>query len=328
MRILLIRLVLAAAMALAFASLIAARPAGAASLRPMVEVASDLVTLGDLFAGAGDLAGRPVFRAPAAGVTGALPVADALTAARVAGLAVDGRPDFAAVTVVRRSRIIDADAFARLVAAAAAARLAIAQSDVAVDFDGTVPAVDADAAAAAPAVLSSLSLQPASGRFEAAVAVDVGAERQTVRLTGRAYETVTLPVLARPLDRRDVIGAGDLTTARFERRYVPARALLDAREIADMAARRPLRAGDILTAGDVEPPRLVRRGELVTVVLRRPGLMLSARGRALADGAKGETVAVLNEQSRRTIQGTVLADGLVEAEGAAAPANLIAQATN
>ena len=48
--------------------------------------------------------------------------------------------------------------------------------------------------------------------------------------------------------------------------------------------------------------------------------MLSARGRALGDGAKGDIVSVLNEQSKRTIQGVVTAAGTVEVTASGAPA--------
>ena len=79
-----------------------------------------------------------------------------------------------------------------------------------------------------------------------------------------------------------------------------------------MAAKRPLRAGELVATADIEPPRIILRGDLVTLQYSRPGLMLSARGRALGDGAKGDLVSVLNEQSKRTIQGVVTRAGTVE----------------
>ena len=86
------------------------------------------------------------------------------------------------------------------------------------------------------------------------------------------------------------------------------------------SAKRPLRAGEVIATADVEQPRVILRGDLVTLQYSRPGLMLSARGRALGDGAKGDIVSVLNEQSKRTIQGVVTAAGTVAVTASGGPA--------
>ncbi|MEQ1439358.1 flagellar basal body P-ring formation chaperone FlgA [Fontimonas sp. SYSU GA230001] len=76
--------------------------------------------------------------------------------------------------------------------------------------------------------------------------------------------------------------------------------------------RRPLAAGTVLTANDAEPPRLVRRGESVTVIGRSGGLEVRASGTALADGAQGSRVKVRNDTSKRVVEGVVTAAGTVE----------------
>ena len=63
-RLFFLRLVGATVLAALAALLITLRPAGAASLKPTVTVTADVVTLGDLFDGAGDLAGTPPRRSP------------------------------------------------------------------------------------------------------------------------------------------------------------------------------------------------------------------------------------------------------------------------
>lgn len=326
MRTLFIRLTVAAVMALACAGFIASRPVDAATLRQTVAVDGPIVTLGDLFKDAGTLANQPVFRAPELGVTGALPAIQALAAARVSGLGITSLPDFANVAVTRRSQIVDSAAFTRLIATAAASRLSAGIDDVAVDFDMSVDPVTA-ALGASPLSLVSFTLQPLSGRFEASIAVEGLPAGHQLHLTGRAYETVAVPVLTRPLARRDVIAAADIATARMERRLLPAQALLASDMVIGKAARRSIRAGDVISSIDVEEPRLVTRGEMVTLSFRRPGMTLTAKGKALSDGAAGEVISVFNEQSRRTIQGTVAASGLVEV-GGLAPINVLADARN
>lgn len=307
-----LRILLAAVIASLAAGFIATHQASAAELRQRVEVDNAIVTLGDLFEGAGDLAGRAVFRAPDLGVAGALPAADAIRAAAAAGLSVDRLPVFSSVTVVRRAVTVDASTIKTLVTAAATTRMGVAADNIEIVFDGTIAPVAAAATAATPATLSDFVLQPESGRFNATIAIDVGGEDRTVSVNGRAVETMAVPVLNRPIDRRDVVHASDVAIVRIDKRRVPGAAVIDTSDLVDMAAKRPLRAGEIIATADIEPPRIILRGDLVTLQYSRPGLTLSARGRALGDGAKGDLVSVLNEQSKRTIQGIVTGAGIIE----------------
>jgi flagella basal body P-ring formation protein FlgA len=82
-------------------------------------------------------------------------------------------------------------------------------------------------------------------------------------------------------------------------------------EIVGQAARRRLRADDTLSTSDIEAPVLVERNNQVVLRLQTAQMSLSVKGRALADGAEGETVRVLNSASKRTIEGVVRADGSV-----------------
>ncbi|WP_169453558.1 flagellar basal body P-ring formation chaperone FlgA [Pleomorphomonas oryzae] len=318
----LLRIVLAAVLASLAAGFIATHQASAAELRQRVEINGTIVTLGDLFDGAGALAERAVFRAPDLGVTGALPAADAVKAAVAAGLAVDHLPTFNSVTVVRRAVMVDADAIKALIGNAAANRMAVAIDNIDIAIDGTMAPVAAAATAATPATLSDFVLQTESGRFNATVSIDLGGDDRRLVVTGRAIETMAVPVLNRPIDRRDVIHASDLTVVRIDKRRVPGPSVIDTNDLIDMAAKRPLRAGEIIATADIEPPRIILRGDLVTLQFSRPGLTLSARGRALGDGAKGDLVSVLNEQSKRTVQGVVTGAGIVEVTTSGGPSVL------
>lgn len=57
----------------------------------------------------------------------------------------------------------------------------------------------------------------------------------------------------------------------------------------------------------------VRRGEIVTLTYRVPGVLLSARARALEDAAIGQTVRLVNISSNRTIDAVVTAQGAASA---------------
>src|SRR5690606_39200564 len=120
-------------------------------------------------------------------------------------------------------------------------------------------------------------------------------------------------VLVRPVARGDIIRASDVVVERRARTRVPAGAIVSPDQIVGKAARRPLTAGQPLRPTDLMKPELVHQNETVTVVYETGGLSLSVRGKALESGAEGDVVNVLNIQSKRTIQGTVVGPGRVSA---------------
>ena len=58
-------------------------------------------------------------------------------------------------------------------------------------------------------------------------------------------------------------------------------------------------------------PALVQRDESVTLMYEVPGVRLTVRGKAGEPGAEGDVISVLNEQSKRTVQGVVVGPGRV-----------------
>jgi flagella basal body P-ring formation protein FlgA len=49
----------------------------------------------------------------------------------------------------------------------------------------------------------------------------------------------------------------------------------------------------------------------VTLIYEVPGIVLTIRGKAADSGAEGDVISVLNEQSKRTAQGTIVGPGRV-----------------
>ena len=58
-------------------------------------------------------------------------------------------------------------------------------------------------------------------------------------------------------------------------------------------------------------PDLVQRNDTVTLVYEVPGVVLTIRGKAVEGGAEGDVINVLNEQSKRTLQGVIIGPGRV-----------------
>ena len=78
-----------------------------------------------------------------------------------------------------------------------------------------------------------------------------------------------------------------------------------------MEARVVLYAGRPVRAGDLMAPAVIERNQIVTLIFAQNGLEISAEGRALARGASGERIRVMNLASKSTVSGTVDSRGLV-----------------
>lgn len=149
----------------------------------------------------------------------------------------------------------------------------------------------------------------------------LGANNQVmmVAISGSALAVIDVPALTHDMAAGEVIGPLDLLSIEIPAERASATLITNADDVSGQAARRALRARQPLYAYDIKKPVVVKKGELVTLVFALPGIELTAQGQALADGGKGDVIAVLNARSRRTIEGRVSGPGTVavQAPGAA-----------
>ncbi|WP_095587889.1 flagellar basal body P-ring formation chaperone FlgA [Actibacterium ureilyticum] len=78
-----------------------------------------------------------------------------------------------------------------------------------------------------------------------------------------------------------------------------------------LEARVNLYVGRPIHPGDLAPPALVERNQIVSLLYRRGGLQIATEGRTLERAGKGEVVKAMNLASRTIVTGTVLASGQV-----------------
>lgn len=69
--------------------------------------------------------------------------------------------------------------------------------------------------------------------------------------------------------------------------------------------------GRAIMYGSVGEPALVERNQYVELIFEQSGLRIVTEGRALARGAAGERIRVMNESSRTVLYGTVSENGTV-----------------
>jgi flagellar basal body P-ring formation protein FlgA len=277
-------------------------------LRANVTVESDVVRIGDMIDNAGTSALIAIYRAPDLGTTGSLPTAQviaALQAHQVIG--VDTR-DIKAVSVTRLARTIEGKEIESQVAHALEHRNGLGDAaNLNLTFDRDVQDIRLEAWNTGAMQPASVRYEPRNGRFDVSfeIANDTNNARTKLRFTGIAIETVEAAVLTRNVERNEVLKSSDVATERRPKAEVGGDAAARNRAIG-MQMRKQLRAGQALKAGDLAKPDLVQRDDNVTLIYESTGLYLTMRGKALEAGTEGDTINVLNLQSKRTVSGLVI----------------------
>jgi flagella basal body P-ring formation protein FlgA len=126
-----------------------------------------------------------------------------------------------------------------------------------------------------------------------------------------------------------MLKSSDVAVARRPKAEIAGEAASRERAIG-MQLRHPMRSGQAIRVADIAKPELVQRDQNVTIIYQVPGLYLTTRGKALDNGSEGDTVSVLNMQSKRTLMGVVTGRAQVTVQGAsqAAPAAPLVEQTS
>jgi flagella basal body P-ring formation protein FlgA len=285
----------------------------APALRANVTVTGDLVRIGDIIDNAGTAAQIALYRAPDLGTTGSLPVAQVLNALRSHQvIGVDTR-DLREISVTRLARTLEGKDIEAQVARTLERKNGLGDAgNLTLTFDRDPGDIRLDAANSGSMQASIVRFDPRNARFDITFEIsnDSGTAPAKLRFTGSAVETIEAAVLARGVERNEVLKSSDVVIERRPKAEVGNDAATRDRAVG-MQARRQLRAGQAIRVADLAKPDLVQRDQNVTLIYDTPGLYLTVRGKALDNGTEGDVVNVMNLQSKRTISGTVTGRGQV-----------------
>ena len=294
-------------------------------LKELVTVTSEIVRIGDLIENAGPAANIPVFRAPDLGQTGAVPVAriaEALRPYDVTGIDAGGLTE---VVVTRLSRALTGKDVADRIARAVSGQFGYGDpQNLAVILDRDIRILHIELGVTSDLMVSRMYVDPRTGRFDISFELPGSAlsRRAPLRFTGTITDTVEAATLTRSLKAGEIVKVSDVMVERRPKTELRGDGM-PAGEVVGLAAKAALRSGQALRNDDLIKPQIVQRNESVTITYEVPGVALTVRGKALEAGAMGDVVSVLNIQSNRTVQATVIGPGRVNI---AAPRPLVAAA--
>ena len=280
------------------------------TLKGDITVNKAIVTIGDMFDDAGNLAETGIFMAPAPGTTGVVPLAELTRAAAMAGLTHFENVGYSRVRVARASTLVDAAMLDGLIGADLKRR-GIISGDITADLRFDIADVSFNAEAVAnPASLVSLRYTPGNNGFSARFMI-AGFDRP-VDLDGTAQLMTRAPRLAKTLPSGAILSSSDFEFAEVPLATADAGGYADLSQLVGRQLVRQARGGIMLKATDVTEPKVVTRNTLVTVVLKSGPMTLTVKGTALTTAAVGEPVDVLNTVTKKILHGIARSDGAVE----------------
>lgn len=280
-------------------------------LRAHVIVTSEVVRIGDLIDNAGAAAQIAVYRAPDLGTTGSLRTAQVLDTLRAHQIIGVDTHDVREVSVTRSARTLSAKDVQQQIAKVLEQRSGLGNAEnLSVTFDRELGDLQLDASNSGDLRASMVRYDARNGRFDVMfeVANELSSAPTRLRFTGIVVETVEAAVLTRNVERGDVLKASDVVVERRPKAETGNEAILRSRALG-MQARRSLRMGQAIKVSDLGKADLVTRDQSVTLIYEAPGIYLTGRGKALESGTEGDTVNILNLQSKRTVQAVVVGPG-------------------
>ena len=147
---------------------------------------------------------------------------------------------------------------------------------------------------------------PTRQRFEAKLKLIVDDERkQELAFAGKVKIFINIPVAARDLKAGQIITPDDILAKRVPQESMRGNDPAGKEDLIGKEMKKSVRSGQPVTLNDVRAQVMVAKGKIVTLNFVKGGIMLSAQGKALENGGLGDTVRVMNTQSKSVVQGTV-----------------------
>lgn len=119
-------------------------------------------------------------------------------------------------------------------------------------------------------------------------------------------------VAKNPLLRGTTPHKSDLTLVTRDLGKLSKGYFLNYDQLKQLTVKRAIKPGQVLNPGLLKAKKLVKNGQVVTIIANSQGLQVRSSGKALADGSAGQQIKIRNLSSKRVVEGTVLAQGLVQ----------------
>ncbi len=149
-----------------------------------------------------------------------------------------------------------------------------------------------------------------AGRNGIEISCDSPRWKQNFAVQLHIYKEIA--VLAKSANAGQKLNAQDITFIRHDIGASSKDFYTKPSQIIGQQLKRNFKVGTLLTTDMLEPPLLIKRNDMVSIVLIRPGIKIESKGIALESGQLGQRIQVRNIRSERVVTAIVKEQGLVE----------------
>ena len=161
--------------------------------------------------------------------------------------------------------------------------------------------------------VSSLTISSNRNRYRAKLLWPLGdGSYQEIECNGTIELVRLLPVLNRTLLPGEVITRSDLSWINISIKKITSNTIQSEENFIGFTPKRALVANRMLRTSDIEAIKFVKKGRQVTVTYISGPMQMNTIGKALQNGAMGDSVRILNMGSNKTIIAQVTGHDQVE----------------
>ncbi len=276
----------------------------AVTLKEHSNVSDDVIRLSDLFHDIKSNADRVLGASPRPGQE---MIINARTLQRVSiALGIDWRPSSIAerVVITREATIIKQDKITEKIKRALIDK--IGTDNFKLSLTSAHSQIVLPPSMPADFEIQSLDINHESNWFEAKIAAPSVQNAHTSKvIMGKIKHMTQVPALKTSLRNGNVITLDNIQMIDVPTSALNQEIYLIAQDLIGLTPKRVMAAGSIIKVNDLQEPRVVSRGENVTILYQQGPLILTATGKAMQNGYKGEMIRVTNAQSSKTVDAFV-----------------------
>jgi flagella basal body P-ring formation protein FlgA len=157
-----------------------------------------------------------------------------------------------------------------------------------------------------PEPLTTSSSHKSNSTSNVTVLVECPPQAWRVYVPVRINLSLPLVTAVRSMTRGELVQPQDLTLSMIELRAFRRQGFSRPEQVAGAKLKKNIRAGDVIESSDI---CVVCRKEKVIIKAVKNEMTITTKGTALSDGTHGEQVRVMNDKSRRIVEGVVTGIG-------------------
>lgn len=129
---------------------------------------------------------------------------------------------------------------------------------------------------------------------------------QEKKIYGSLTKMLYVPVLNKQLQVGSVIEKADIEYKLFPSHKLTSYVIQDEKDLIGKTLRRhATKEGEVLGVHDVINPVVMKRGDLITMKVETPSVVVTTRGKVQGNASVGQSVQVVNLDSKRLVEGVV-----------------------